>query len=391
MPTEKILTRNFVLSFFAQFAFSSVFFILIPTIPIYLSKLGSTDAEIGILVGALSVSSLFLRPFVGRALLRIPERKFMTTGAILYICSSVGYLLAPPFWPLLIVRVLQGIGLALFATASFTLVSRISPETRRGQSLGYFYLAINIAFALGPILGILVINSFNFRVLFLVCTGLSLCALFITLNLGKIQGVPLENPSTQDPSFLSRKALPPAIISFMASIIWGALTAFFPLFALSHGVSNPGLFFAALAITLILGRGFGGRILDSYDREKVIFPCLAVQIIAMITLVFSTTFPMFILVAVIWGMGNAFLFPSLVAHALDQAGTPQGPAIATYMALSDLGAGMGSVIMGIILQLTSYSTMFLCLVLTGVINLLYFYFFVRKKGRNLYANLRIPL
>jgi len=387
MSAEKILTRNFVLSFFAQFTFSSVFFILIPTIPIYLSRLGSTDAEIGVLVGVLSVSSLILRPFVGRALLRIPERKFMMAGTILFIFSSVAYLLAPPFWPLLIVRVFQGIGLALFATASFTLVSRISPEARRGQSLGIFYLAINLAFALAPAFGMIVINSFNFTTLFLLCAGLSLCALLIILKLGRIQGDPLENSSPRDRSFLSREAFPPAIICFMASIIWGALTAFFPLFALSHGISNPGLFFGVFAIILILGRSLGGRILDTYNREKVIFPCLVVQIIAMTTLVFSTTFPMLILVAVIWGTGSAFLFPSLVAHALDRTGDARGPAIATYMALADLGAGMGSVIMGIILQLTSYTTMFFCLVVTGVINLLYFYFFVRKRGRDRYANL----
>jgi hypothetical protein len=78
MATQKILTRDFVLCFFAQFAFSSVFFILIPTIPIYLSRLGATEAGIGILVGVLSVSSLILRPLVGRALLKIPEKKFIS-------------------------------------------------------------------------------------------------------------------------------------------------------------------------------------------------------------------------------------------------------------------------------------------------------------------------
>jgi threonine/homoserine/homoserine lactone efflux protein len=57
------------------------------------------------------------------------------------------------------------------------------------------------------------------------------------------------------------------------------------------------------------------------------------------------------------------------------------------MALSDFGAGMGSVIMGIILQLTNYPIMFLCLAFTGVINLLYFYFAVRKKGGGQHAHL----
>jgi MFS family permease len=387
MATQKIFTRDFVLSFFAQFAFSSVFFILIPTIPIYLSRLGSKEAEIGVLVGVFSVSSLVLRPFVGRALLKIPERSFMIAGALLYAISSIAYLIAKPFWPLLIVRIFQGIGLALFATASFTLVTRISPEARRGQSIGYFYLAINIAFALAPSVGVAIVNLFDFPILFLVCTGLSLCSLFITLKLERTKIDSLEVQSIRNQPFVSREALPSSIMSFMGSMIWGAVTAFFPLYALSHGVDNPGLFFAALAITLILARGLGGKILDIYAREKVILPCLLAQIIAMSILIFSTTLPMFILVAVIWGMGTAFFYPALVAYVIDLAGPSRGPAIGTYMALSDFGAGMGSVIMGIVLQWTNYPIMFLCLAFTGVINLLYFYFAVRKKGGGQHAHL----
>ena len=380
MATKKILTRDFVLSFFAQFTFSSVFSILIPTIPIYLSRMGAREAEIGVLVGALSVSSLVLRPLIGRALLKIPEKKFMIVGALLYTLSSIAYLFAPPFWPLLAVRVFQGIGLAFFSTASFTLVANMIPETHRGQIISYFYLSINFAFALAPYFGMLLINQFNFpfnfKILFLVCTGLSLCCLFITLKLKKMSDVPLANLSLQKQPFLSREALPPAIIAFLITITWGALTAFFPLYALSHGVDNPGLFFAAFAITLIFVRGLGGKILDIYAREKVILPCLFNLIISTVILAFSTTLTMFILVAVIWGMGTAFLYPALVAYTIDRAGSSRGPAMGTFTALTDLGAGMGSVIMGIILQLTNYPIMFLCLALTGVINLLYFYFAV---------------
>jgi len=36
----------------------------------------------------------------------------------------------------------------------------------------------------------------------------------------------------------------------------------------------------------------------------------------MIILSYSKTLPMFILVGVIWGSGNAFLMPTLVAYAL---------------------------------------------------------------------------
>ena len=88
MNLQKIVSRDFILSFFAQFVFSSVFCLLIPAIPISLSRFGAKEAEIGILIGILSVSSLVLRPFVGKALLNIAERKFMIAGSLLYVFSS---------------------------------------------------------------------------------------------------------------------------------------------------------------------------------------------------------------------------------------------------------------------------------------------------------------
>jgi len=164
----------------------------------------------------------------------------------------------------------------------------------------------------------------------------------------------------------------------MLNFIWGALTAFFPLYALRHGVSNPGIFFIFLAITLALGRILGGKILDIYDRNKVIVPCLTAIFFSMVILTFSTTLPMFILVAVIYGTGSALLFPSLLIYAIENAGSAQGPAMATFTALGDLGAGIGPMVMGIILQGTSYPIMFSCLALTGAINFIYFYYVIGK-------------
>jgi MFS family permease len=278
------------------------------------------------------------------------------------------------------VRVFQGIGFAFFHTASFTLIANIIPEAYLGQSLSYFTLAFNIPGALAPSFGMFLINHFSFTHLFLTCLGLSLCSLFITHKLGRRQVAPLEDSSINDGSFLSRKALPSSIMVFFTHIVWGTITAFFPLYALSHGVDNPGLFFTTYAIILILGRALGGKILDLYSRETMILPCITAYIIAMVILAYSKTLSMFILVAVIWGTGYAFLIPTLVAYTLDLAGSSRGPAMGTFTALGDLGVGLGPVIMGIILHFTSYPIMFLCLALTGVINLNYFYFFVRKKG-----------
>jgi MFS family permease len=191
---------------------------------------------------------------------------------------------------------------------------------------------------------------------------------------------PQEDSPVEKGLLISWKALPPSVVSFFNFIMWGALITFFPLYALNHGVANSGLFFTVIAIVFFLGRAFGGRILDLYQSERAIPPMLATCVISMVLLPFSKNLPMFILVGMIWGVGNALLSPAVMSYALEQAGSSKGPAIGTYTLLSDLGLGLGPVIMGVIIRLSSYPTMFFCLAFTGVINIIYFYLFVRRKA-----------
>ena len=378
--THKIFTRDFVNAFLAQFTFSSAFYALIPTLPVFLSDLGRTESEIGVLIGASSISSLFLRPLVGRALLRYPERTLALAGTLLFTVSTAAYLAARPFWPFFFVRIFQGASLAFFFTSSTTLIANTTPEGYRGRTLSYFFLAFNVAFAIAPSSGMILMNAFGFTVLFLVCTFLAIVSHLFATRLEKREA-PSPDAATGDNAFFSRKALPPSILTFFIHVIYGSVTAFFPIYAVTQGVANPGWFFAAFAIMLILGRTLGAKILDLYSREKIILPCLSGFVIAMLILAFSKTLPMFLLAAVFWGSGNAFLFPALVAFTLDLAGPSRAPALAFFSALSDLGVGLGAVTMGLLLRWTSYRAMFLCLALDGLMAFCYYYEVVLKRER----------
>ncbi len=379
MTTSKILTRDFVLCFLAQITFMAVYHLFVPTLPIYLSRLGSKETEIGVLVGVFGISSLVFRAIVGRALLTISEKTLMITGGLLFALTSIAFLWASPFWSLFIVRIFQGIGFAFFYTAAMTLIANISPADYRGQSLSYFLLSLNISLALAPSFGMFLINHFNFDVLFLVCLALSVCSLFITHQLARREVVPLTDDFGRDGFLISWDAIPTSILGFLFQFIWGALIAFFPLHAVHHGVANPGFFFTTLAIMMISGRALGGKILDRYSRETIILPCLITASLSMGILAFSKTLPMFILVGVIWGIGHAFALPALVAYTLDRVNSSRGLAMGTFTAAMDLGLALGPAIMGIVIRGTSYPIMFLCLVLVGILNLIYFHFFVRGK------------
>ena len=383
MEATKIFSHDFFLLCLSQFAFSSIFHMFLPTLPIYLSKGGSNDTEVGILIGVLNISSLILRPFVGKGLLKTPERTFMLAGTFLYVLCSLAYLVMPPFWPLLALRVFQGVGHAFFYTASFTLIASLTPETQRGQGLSYFALSMNMAAALGPVFGMFLVNAFGFSFLFAVGAALSFCSLILTARLGRRETTPLGSETHRNGAFFNSRAVPPSMMAFFTLLLIGGIGAFFPVYAIRQGMENPGIFFLTFSVMLILGRSFGGKMVDRYRRETVILPCLVTQVVSMVILAFSKTTPLFIAVAVIWGAGHAFLFPTIMASVLDRAGSSRGPAMGTFTALTDLGGGLGPVIMGFILYHTNYTIMFLCLALSALINFIYFCFFVRRgEGRS---------
>lgn len=375
----KVLTRDFILCCLGQFAYGLVYYCLIPTLPIYLLRMGSIETQIGILIGALSFASMTFKPFAGKALLRTPEKSFLIAGSLFCMVTSLAYLMALPFWPFLIVRIIQGMGMGIYHTASFSYIARIGSDDCRVERLSYFLLSWNSAGALGPVIGMFLINQFGFPFLFLACTALSLCMLF---TVGKLENIPIIHPSSsaESESIISVKALPPSIMNFLSFVIWGSIAAFFPIFAINKGVHNPGLFFTTVAVMLIFGRAMGGRVMGRWDTEKMIPPCIIAYVLSVGILAFSNTLPLFLLTAVIIGIGHAFLIPILMTYALERGGSSPGPVMGTFHSLVDLGLGLGPVVMGMVLHATSYRTMFLSLVIIGLANLGYFYFVVKKKG-----------
>jgi MFS family permease len=114
--------------------------------------------------------------------------------------------------------------------------------------------------------------------------------------------------------------------------VYGTLTAFFPLYSLQCGVTNPGLFFMANAVVMVAGRAVGGKIFDTYNKEKIILTLILISMAAMFILSFSKTLPVFIFVGLPWGIGDAFFMPACMAYGFEYAGSSGGAAVRTYQA-----------------------------------------------------------
>jgi predicted MFS family arabinose efflux permease len=378
---KNILVRDYVIAFLAFFGFLAAFHALTPTLPIYLERLGSSKREIGVLVGTIGISALVARLLVGRILRTYSEKVVMMGATVLFGLSFLSLVIFRPFWPFLFVRLLQGIAFASLDTAIIAYVVRIIPFAYRAQAISFFFIGPSLASAVAATSGVYILNAYGFSILVLACTGLCVCSFLFSWRLkGQRAAEPVSTPA-QNTLFFQPKILAPAIMSFLFYVSMTGVNAFFPLYALRCGVTNPGIFFSSTAVTLIAVRLFGGFVFEIYSKEKVIFTFLVLASVAIVVLSFSRTLPMFILVGVLWGIAAGYLIPVCMAYALEYAGSSDGTSIGTYQAFMDIGLAIGPVTMGIIVQLTSYRSMFLCAAFVCLVNLGYFRFYLRKKGR----------
>lgn len=363
---ERLVTTAFLLLCGSQFAFFSSDRMLWVVLPLHLQELGLDYAAIGMVLGAFTVSSTVCRPLVGRAVDRWGERWFLLGGALVFILGALGYVVTTTFPGLLLLRLFHGLGPALFVTACYTQVSRLSPPQRLGEALTYITLANNVAMALGPAGGVYMAKAVGFSPLCLAAAGIAVCALLAgvwpTPTPLAASAARKANPDRAAVSLresLRRIALPVTVI-FLALMSFGSVMSFFPLLAAAHGVDNPGVFFTVMAVTLILARVCGGRIADVYGRARIIIPSLGLMAAGMFVLAAATSALLFNLAAVLCASGVSLLVPTLMAATVEQTGAVgRGWAIGIFTATMDLSMAVGTMGSGLLLHLTgAYPLMF---------------------------------
>jgi MFS family permease len=376
---NKILNKDFVFCFLAFFIFAAAIHALTPTIPVYLSRVGSGEREIGVLVGIFGISSLISRFIVGACLRRYSERSVMMAGALIFALGSLAFIFLHPFWPFFAVRVMQGVAFACLDTAALAFIVNVIPAEYRGQTLAYFMLAPNLALTVAPAFAMFLINRYSFTLFFLTVMVLALGSFALSCLLkGQKMDRSEERIGVSRNHFFEGRIVAPAVIGFMHTFTFGAIVAFFPLYAIQRGVNNPGLFFSAVAVMIIAGRIMGGRMLDTWSKDRIILTFLFVGLVAMIILSFSETLSMFMIVGILWGTCTSILAPATMTYAFEYAGSSDGTAVGTFRSLTDSGAALGPMIMGMLIPVTGYRGMFLSLAIICFIDLGYFQFYVRR-------------
>src|SRR5256712_7010265 len=88
---------------------------------------------------------------------------------------------------------------------------------------------------------------------------------------------------------LHRGVVAPSLAQYSVIVGTGAAFSFVPLLGISRGVTNPGLYFTAVAISSIVARLLTGRIADRRGRFAAIVPGMIVTAVGLYILSSAAT------------------------------------------------------------------------------------------------------
>ncbi|MDQ7094619.1 MFS transporter [Desulfosporosinus sp. PR] len=383
---NRLWTRDFLFIDITSFLVFGSFYYLLSTLQYYVLQLGGSVASVGLVMGIFTLVAVAIRPVVGQFLDSRGRRLILMFGLVIILVSFLIYPLVHALWWVILIRVLHGIGWSVVPVAISTIVADVVPGKRRGEAMGYYSNFMDVAMAIGPFIGVLLLQLGNYKAVFWGAAITLLPALAFAWSVRERYQPSVDRP--RGPR-LSRAALLPGFVMMTASIGYGCVVSFLPTLVMERGItghflgmSDYAFYYIIYAVTLLLTRGIWGRLSDKFGRKAAIIPGMLFLAAGTLLLAYTWSFPLLLLVGVVYAAGFGAAQPSILAWTVDRAGhSDRGAAVSTFFIAFDGGLGLGALVMGMVTQYFSYQVTFLIATLITLVGfLLYVCYLYRVRS-----------
>ncbi len=260
---------------------NSLIFVLLP---LYIASMPSPKISwpepilVSVVIALYGLVNTILQPLIGVLTDRVPSRKpIITVGLFLMAAGTLAFVFSKRYSNLLLIRSLQGVGVALTVPASLTLINASTEKETRGRAMGFYSTLRLIGFAIGPLVGGFILTRMGFNTAFYVGAGV------IFLGTILVQILVHEEPKNElDPSpirlnFFDAKVWDRNMISLAAALfmmassysMMGALENEFNT-RLQQTALGFGIAFSALTVTRMIVQTPVGYLSDKIGRKPLI-------------------------------------------------------------------------------------------------------------------------
>ncbi len=357
---ERLFRREFVMVCLVNMlAFFSIY-LVIPILPVFLEERGYSNALVGTIMSMATVAAL-LRPLFGRFADLRGRKPTLLCGTIVLGASTFLYAAFSSALPLFIIRLLNGLGLAAFHTAAYAVVGDLAPAARRLQAIAFFYISVDVTIAAAPITAKAMESSFGYTPVYILAGCLAVLAFMASL-LVRETGVATVAASSERRRVKLTPLQRTIFLTTMGfTLTFGTLQTFIVLSSESKGVGQGELFFTVFALTLIVFRLGVGRRADRWERKGLILSSAAMTLCGLAILSFTFSLFHLLLGSFLYALGFAYLPTTLSALLLDHTdAADRGAALGIFMAVFDVGIGLGGIALGPLADLWGYTAMYLC-------------------------------
>lgn len=390
---DRLVTPSYCFILAANFLLYFGFYLLMPVLPFFLvEEFGVTEGAVGAILACYTVAALAVRPFSGYLLDTFARKPLYLLAFTVFTLIFGGYVITGSVLMFIALRIVHGLSFGTVTVSGNTIVIDITPSSRRGEAVGYYGLANNIAMSLGPMTGLFMHDHLSFNTIFL--TAMACCLVGIVC--AALVKTPPKQPAPRTALSLDRfvllKGIPLGIDLLLLSIPYGMTTTYVAMYAKHIGIEGGmGLFFTCMAVGLAVSRLFSGKQVDHGRITEVIHIAFYPVILCFLSLFLCEKVAaesvkaasiMLYATALVLGAGFGTMFPAFNTMFVNLGRHDQrGTATSTYLTSWDIGIGIGLVLGGIIGERSSFGYAYLTGAFLSIVSLLGFVFYAAPHFR----------
>lgn len=329
--------------------------LVIPFLTLTARDRGVSLTAIGIMASSYLVTQMFLQLPMGAFSDRVGRAIPIALGMLIEAIATAGFMFADSALSFILLRVLQGVGVAILFPAMRALVADITPIDRRGQAYAAFGAAFSSGMLFGPLIGGIVTQRLSVNALFLGAAGaevvVAICGLLFLGAAGRPQVRTETDEKIPFRALLIGPLIGAFILSFTNQIVMGLFSGIWSIYLADRGANDfqIGLSFTTFSVAFLLAAPIGGRLADSGARWRLLLVANTAIAVIITSYGLIPAVMVLILLGLVEGAFATVSQPSLDAYLAAMAdprmqGRVQGAFTTVGMAGAAISALLGAVL-----------------------------------------------